>query len=366
MRLFSDDSSSITDPFLRHAYKLALRGEGTTAPNPMVGCVVVNDGRVVGEGWHECAGGPHAEVVALDQAAEGARQATVYVTLEPCAHHGRTPPCADALIERGVSRVVIGMPDPSDAARGGAARLSSAGIDVAFADDPGPFEALNEGWLALVRRNRPWVTAKVACTLDGKVAAFAGARARISSEGSRSVTMNLRAVCDAVLVGARTAVADDPALTSRELDGTDADRQPLRIVLTRETDPSGAALFRDGRGPSALLLPEESPIVVDGSLSQTDIRYAREGGLQAALHALGEQGIARLLVEPGPTLFAALWTEDLIDELVVIHAGIVFGESSPGMFPGSDTGDALKETRRMRVTECAVAGEDAVTVWRRS
>jgi diaminohydroxyphosphoribosylaminopyrimidine deaminase / 5-amino-6-(5-phosphoribosylamino)uracil reductase len=366
MRLFSDDSSSITDPFLRHAYKLAMRGEGTTSPNPMVGCVIVNDDRVVGEGWHERAGGPHAEVVALDQAAQGARGATVYVTLEPCAHDGRTPPCADALIARGVSRVVIGMPDPTDTARGGAERLRSAGVDVTFADDPAPFEALNEGWLTLVRTKRPWVTVKIACTLDGKVAAVAGARAQISGEDSRPVTMKLRAVCDAVLVGARTAVTDDPALTSREADGTDADRQPLRVVLTRDTDPSGAALFSDGRGPSALLLPEDTSFVADDSRSEALIRYARDGGLDAALDALGEQGIARVLVEPGPTLFTALWSEHLIDELIVIHAGVVFGESAPGMLAGAATGDALKENHRMRATECAVAGDDVVTVWRKS
>jgi len=258
------------------------------------------------------------------------------------------------------------MPDPSDAAQGGADRLRSAGIGVTFADDPAPFEALNESWLTLVRKGRPWVTVKIACTLDGKVAAVAGARAQISGEGSRPVTMKLRAVCDAVLVGARTAVADDPALTCREADGTDADRQPLRVVLTRDTDPRTATLFGDGRGPSALLVPEDSPFNADGSRSCGLIRYSRDGGLCAALHALGDQGIARVLVEPGPTLFTALWSEDLIDELIVIHAGLVFGEGAPGMFTGADTGDALKESNRMRVTECAVAGDDAVTVWRRS
>lgn len=365
MRLFSDDSTSITDPYLRHAFDLAVRGAGTTSPNPMVGCVVVNNDVVVGEGWHEQAGGPHAEIVALQRAGQAARGATVYVTLEPCAHHGRTPPCTDALISHGVADVVCGMPDPSDVARGGAERLRSAGIGVSFAEDPVPFEELNKGWLSLVSRRRPWVTVKVACTLDGHVSARAGERTRISGDDSARLTMRLRALADAVVVGARTAHVDAPALTCRTPDGADSRRQPLRVVLTRDTDPSGIGLLGDGRGPAAVLAPDDSDFGgVPAGVER--LAYRREEGLEGALSTLGRHGVTRVLVEPGRELFSALWDGRLIDELVIIHAGTVFGQSAVGMYATGTAGTAVDRGWSMKATESAILGDDAVTVWRKS
>ncbi len=363
MRLFTDDSSSITDPHLRRARELALRGMGTTSPNPVVGCVVVSAGRVVGEGWHERAGGPHAEVVALQAAGDAARGSTVYVTLEPCAHHGRTPPCTEALVAAGVTRVVIGMPDPSETARGGADLLRSAGIEVSFASDPSPFAALNVGWLSLVGRSSPWVTVKVACTLDGRVSAVRGSRTQISSAASSDITMTLRSRADAVLIGAATALVDDPALTVRDRDGSDAQRQPLRVVLARTADVSSASLFADGRGPSALLVPEEASI--DHGLPPQTVRlsYAAPEGLRGAVRALAGYGCASVLVEAGPSLLAAFWAEDLIDEVVLIHAGKVFGEGGVPLLGGTVPTEA---DSRMRAVEAAVVGDDAVTVWRRA
>ncbi|MBE0416441.1 MAG: bifunctional diaminohydroxyphosphoribosylaminopyrimidine deaminase/5-amino-6-(5-phosphoribosylamino)uracil reductase RibD [Coriobacteriia bacterium] len=364
MRLFSDDSTLIADPFLRRAWTLAQRGLGTTSPNPMVGCVVVRDSRVIGEGWHERVGGPHAEAVALVQAGPSACDATAYVTLEPCAHHGRTPPCTDALVKAGVARVVIGMPDPSEVASGGAERLRAAGIDVSFAEDPAPYEALNLGWLTLVRKERPWVTVKIASSLDGKLSAGPGLRTRISGPGSRPVTMRLRAASDAVLVGARTALVDDPRLTVRDEASADAVRQPLRVVMTRTTDPGTCSLFSDGSGPAVLLVPVGSGM---GAPPGAEIlEYSADDGLRGALRVLGARGIARLLVEAGPDLFTALWDENLIDELVVIHAGSAAGADAVGMYAGATTGtdDALGE--RMTAFEAAVAGCDAITVWRRA
>ncbi|HET6498713.1 MAG TPA: bifunctional diaminohydroxyphosphoribosylaminopyrimidine deaminase/5-amino-6-(5-phosphoribosylamino)uracil reductase RibD, partial [Coriobacteriia bacterium] len=257
MRLFADDSALIEEPHLRRAYTLALNGLGTTSPNPMVGCVIVNGGHVVGEGWHERAGGPHAEVVALARAADFARGATAYVTLEPCSHRGRTPPCVDALVRAGISELVLGMADPTPLASGGAERLRHSGMRVTFAADPAPFEELNEGWLSLVRRDRPWVSVKVAATLDGKVAEAPGTRSAISCDDSRAVTMTLRARSDAVMVGASTALTDGCVLTVRGPAGADEPRQPVRVVLSRTTDPTRAPVLSDGRAPAAVLLPAD-------------------------------------------------------------------------------------------------------------
>jgi diaminohydroxyphosphoribosylaminopyrimidine deaminase / 5-amino-6-(5-phosphoribosylamino)uracil reductase len=364
MRLFSDDSSSIADPFLRRAWMLAQRGVGTTSPNPMVGCVIVRNGRVVGEGWHERPGGPHAEVVALRQAGTEAVGATAYVTLEPCAHHGRTPPCTDALVQAGVSQVVVGMPDPSEIASGGAERLRSAGIEVTFAEDPSPFEALNPGWLTLVRESRPWITVKVALSLDGKISAGPAQRTRISGPHSQAVTMRLRAGSDAVMVGARTAIADDSRLTVRDSDGVPAACQPLRVVFTRTTDPAGCSLFRDGRGTTVLLVPQDSALSAPEG-AQT-VTYDPAGGVGSAMRSIAVAGVARVLVEPGQLLFGALWDADLIDELVLIHAGGVAGGEWTGMYAasGSETDEQLEI--RLRPTEAAVTGDDVVTVWQRT
>ena len=365
MRLFSDVSSSIADPYLRHAYKLALRGEGATAPNPMVGCVVLKDSRIVGEGWHERAGGPHAEVMALSQAGSETSGSTVYVTLEPCAHHGRTPPCTEALIAAGVDRVVVGMRDPSEVGGGGGVRLSAAGVDVSFSDDHETFEELNRGWLSLVRDGRPWVTAKVASSLDGALAARTGVRTRISGPGSQPVTMRLRAAADAIVVGSSTALIDDPSLTVRSDEGVDAARQPLRVVLARTTDPGTASLFSDDRAPALMLVPRGSTLSSAIGDEVDVLEYPAEGTLEPALSALGARGIARILIEPGRELFTALWNEDLIDELVVIHAGAAVGVGSAGMYAGTGTDETGELRHRMKAVEAAVVGDDAVTVWRR-
>lgn len=362
MRLFADDSSSISDPYLRRAYELALRGLGTTSPNPMVGCVVVSDGSIVGEGWHERAGGEHAEARALVAAGEKARGATVYVTLEPCAHHGRTPPCTEALISQGVARVVIGAPDPSAVAGGGADRLRDGGVEVKFAPDRAPFDELNNGWLSVVRSGRPWVTVKLGMTLDGKIAALPGVRTAVTSEGSRAVTMSLRKRADAVVIGGTTARIDDPALTARDHTGTDVPRQPVRVLLTAGGLPVRASFLTDGRGPTALLLPEASG--VDSPHDVPLITYEAGGGLASALRALAAHGFSEVLIESGPRLFSSLWDDDLIDELVTIQAGRVFGAIAPGFYEMNDAEGQLVEPRFTAV-ECAVAGGDAVTVWRR-
>lgn len=365
-RLFGDACEVVTDPHMRRALELAERGRGSTAPNPMVGCVLVRDGRVVGEGWHERAGGPHAEIVALTAAGTEARASTAYVTLEPCAHTGRTGPCSDALIAAGVERVVIGLPDPNPAATGGAEALRRAGVLVEFAADTAPFTDLNEEWLHRLSSGRPFVRVKVALTLDGRPALAAGCRSALTGEAARDFTMLLRSRSDAVLVGCGTVAVDDPALTIRDAEGAPAPRQPRRFVLSRTEQPSPEArVFTDGLGAACVLLPDA--LDPDPGLLAVGARfvaYDTAEGLAGALAALAADDVVSLLVEAGPRLFSALAATGLIDELVVLHAGGLGGEQAPSLYVGESQEDPCTLQRDFRATEARVVGNDAVTVWR--
>lgn len=365
MRLFSDVSLRVDDPYLAHAAALAERARGRTWPNPTVGCVIVVDGRIVGEGYHPRAGEPHAEVFALADAGSAARGATAYVTLEPCAHHGRTAPCVDALIAAGVGRVVIGMRDPNAEAAGGAEKLTAAGVDVKFAADPRPFALLNEGWLKRLATGAPRVTAKSAVSLDARVAFALGERASITGPSGREITRRLRARADAVLVSSATVVADDPALTVRSADGVVSEHQPLRVVLAREDVPhADARVFTDGAAPTIVLASDRA----DGRALEAlpsgieIVRWDAEGGLDSAFRALGAHGVGELLVEPGPRLLSALWAEDAIDEYVTVTAGGMAGSAVPVFLGGADReGDTL--VARMRPLEAGIVGDVSVTVW---
>lgn len=368
MRLFTDVAARIDDPMLARAYRLAERGRGTTSPNPLVGCVIVRDGVVVGEGFHARAGGPHAEIVALREAGAAATGATAYVTLEPCNHFGRTPPCSAALIDAGVAAVVIGMPDPNSEATGGASALRAAGIEVRFAEDPAPFAELNESWLHHLLTGRPYVHLKVAVSLDARPTHEQGVRTRVSGAGSSEITMRLREAADAVLVGASTAAADDPALTVRDSDGAAADRQPLRVVLGRTGVPD-ASLFHDGLGEAIALVPGVAELPAGVSATRYDATGDSVSDLDAAFASLADIGVRRVLVEAGPGLFSALWAADRIDELTLIHAGGVFGQGAPALFAldvpvHGKTGAASRLDRRMAALESGVIDGDAVTVWR--
>jgi diaminohydroxyphosphoribosylaminopyrimidine deaminase/5-amino-6-(5-phosphoribosylamino)uracil reductase len=283
----------------------------------VVGAVVVRDGEVVGEGWHERAGGPHAEVVALHAAAERVRGATLYVTMEPCAHHGRTPPCVDRVVEAGVAKVVAGSLDPNPEAGGGLERLRAAGVELELADS---FDARrqNEAWRTWVALRRPFVTYKVAVTLDGRVS-VPGAR-WVSGEESRRLVHELRAASDAVAVGMGTVRADAPSLTARDMGEA---RQPRRLAF--------------GRGP----LPEGSELEL------------RSGALADELAALAEEGVQSLLLEGGPTLASAFLEADLVDKLLLFVAPIL-GGSAP-RFVG-----ALQQPRRLSRFEAAPVGDDVL------
>jgi diaminohydroxyphosphoribosylaminopyrimidine deaminase/5-amino-6-(5-phosphoribosylamino)uracil reductase len=282
---------------LQRALELAGRGRGTTHPNPVVGAVVERDGAIVGEGWHERKGGPHAEVVALEAAGEAARGATLYVTMEPCAHHGTTPPCTEAVLAAGVAKVVAGSLDPNPEAAGGLERLRSAGVEVELVDS---FEAraLNEAWRTWTSLGRPFVTYKVAVTADGRMTQ-PGSR-WITGEESRRLVHELRAASNAVAVGMGTVRADDPGLDARDVPVV---RQPRRLAF--------------GRGP----LPEGSELeLVDGPLDE-------------ALARLGAEGVQSLLLEGGPTLAAAFLDSDLVDKLELFVAPQLAGEGLEAPLP---------------------------------
>jgi len=366
MRLLDDVASRVEDPYLRHAVALALRARGRTAPNPLVGCVVVADGRIVGEGFHSRAGQPHAEVVALADAGASAAGADVYVTLEPCSHHGRTPPCTEALIAAGVSRVVVGMRDPNTEAAGGAGRLAEAGIEVSFAADPAPFAALNAGWLKRLATGCPMVVVKTALSLDGHGAFSAGRRAAITGASGADVTATLRRRADAVLVGAATVIADDPALTVRTSDGIAEEHQPLRVVLVGQHVPAiDSKVFSDSAAPTLVLAGDRAPDeLLSSLLDVVEVqRFSAGEGLVAAFRALGERGIGEVLVEPGPRLLSALWEQRMIDTLVTVVAGGMAGAGSPPPYRGAGDieGSALRHL--MAPVEAGIVGDVAVTVW---
>ncbi len=367
MRLFEDVTLGAAEPYLARALELASTARGATSPNPLVGCVLVRDGVVVGEGFHARVGEPHAEANALAAAGERARGATAYVTLEPCAHEGRTPPCADALIAAGVSRVVVGMPDPNPEAAGGASRLREAGIEVVFAEDDAPYEELNAGWLHRVRTGMPLVTVKSGLSLDARPAFAAGERASMTGVSGLEVTMRLRGASDAVLVSAATVAADDPALTVREATGELAARQPLRVVLCRKTvPPLDARIFTDGLAPTLVLSVGSEDDACAWEPGHLGTQACSGNGLADGLRSLGERGVGELLVEPGPRLLTALWESDLIDRYVVVTAGGMAGAHAPDLFVGEPDRDGDSLVARMRPVEAGIVGDVSVTVWERS
>ncbi len=366
MRLFSDVASRVVDPYLAHAVALAERGRGRTWPNPAVGCVVVADGRIVGEGFHPRAGEAHAEIFALADAGTDAHGADVYVTLEPCAHHGRTPPCTDALIAAGVARVIIGMRDPSAEASGGAEKLAAAGIIVEFADDPKPFSALNTGWFKRLATGQPFVVAKSGLSLDARVAFAAGERASITGPSGAEVTRRLRSAADAVLVSAATVIADDPALTVRDSRGILAENQPLRVVLVRATVPrADARVFADCAAPTLVLASDAADGRALAALPDgvQVMRWRLADGILGSLTALGRHGVGELLVEPGPRLFSTLWEAQAIDEFVTVVAGGLAGTAAPSLFLGEADRDTDSLLRRIAPVEAGIVGDVSVTVW---
>ena len=327
------------EQFMVQALRLAKRAYGQTSPNPMVGAVLVQDGEVIGRGWHHRAGAPHAEIEALADAARRQRSvsgATVYVTLEPCCTHGRTPPCTDALIRAGVTRVVVAAVDPNPRHAGrGLVLLREAGITV----DSGVLEAesnrLNEAFNHWIVHRIPWVTAKSAMTLDGKIATASGESKWITGPKSRSHAQRLRLSADAVLVGVETVLADDPSLTVRTQPGF---RRPawhpvkLRIILdTRARTPLGCRLVSDDGKASTLIVVSESadPAKIAALQARVTVIRApeREGriDLQWLMPELGRMGILHLLVEGGGTVLASFFGASLVHRIAFFYAPRILG-----------------------------------------
>ncbi len=320
---------------MARALRLAERGRYTTAPNPRVGCVIVRGGEVVGEGWHERAGGPHAEVVALAAAGAAARGATAYVSLEPCCHHGRTGPCTEALLEAGVARVVYGADDPNPRVSGeGAARLRAAGIEVPGGLLADQSERLNAGFVTRMRRGRPRVTLKTASSLDGATAMTSGESRWITGEAARRDVQRLRAASCAIVTGVGTVLADDPRLTVRGDQFGAAPRQPLRVVLDSRLRTPADAQVCAAHGALLVHGPDATrPAALPAAAQCVEVPRGPAGlDLAAVLAVLAEREVNDVLVEAGPEVGGAFLDAGLVDELVIYLAPHIMGSESRRQF----------------------------------
>jgi diaminohydroxyphosphoribosylaminopyrimidine deaminase / 5-amino-6-(5-phosphoribosylamino)uracil reductase len=344
---------------MTRALELAQRGLYTADPNPRVGCVLMRDGQVVGEGWHERAGGPHAEAAALGAAGAAARGATAYVTLEPCNHHGRTPPCSDALIAAGVARVVYAIADPNPQAVGGAVKLTAAGIAVASGLLADAAERINAGFLRRMRGGLPWVRVKLAASLDGRTALANGESRWITSKAARSDAQYGRARSSVILTGVGTILADDPALNVRI---PESDRQPLRVVLdSRLRTPSDSRVInREGK---VLVVAAQDDLARRQSLERQDVEVAIVPGpaaqpdLDAVLRLLAARGANEVWVEAGATLAGAFVREGLFDELVVYLAPTLLGPDARALLDLPPLVE-LALRKALRFTGCRAVGDD--------
>ncbi len=322
--------SAIDHAHMAHALRLAERGLYTTQPNPRVGCVIAQVDAVVGEGWHQRAGEPHAEVFALREAGERARGATAYVTLEPCAHHGRTPPCADALIAAGVARVVIAAEDPFPQVAGrGIEKLRAAGITVDVGLMHEAARELNIGFFSRIERGRPWLRVKLAMSLDGRTALANGESKWITGESARADVQRWRARSSAILTGSGTVLADNPQLTVRLPQG-EAFTPPWRVVLDRQFRTPVGSHVLDGSVPTLLL--HAAGADPDHRFQQVEcLPVAGHGGsldLSAVLTLLAERGCNEVHVEAGAALCGALFAAGLVDELLLYVAPLLLGDSA--------------------------------------
>lgn len=343
---------------MARALRLAERGAFTTRPNPMVGCVIAHGDEVVGEGYHQRAGEAHAEVLALQAAGERAKGATVYVTLEPCAHTGRTGPCADVLVEAGVARVVAAMRDPFPQVDGaGFDRLAAAGIEVAHGLMEAQARALNRGYLSRIVRGRPWVRVKLATSIDGRSALANGESKWISGEASRQDVQQWRARAGAIVTGAGTVLADDPSLTVRLGDDTPFE-PPLRVVL----DPGLATIHRgrvrEGDAPTLYVHAPQTKLTrgLSAQLAVVEVEHGRFD-LNAVLKLLAGRGINEVHVEAGATLAAAFMDAGLVDELLLYVAPVLLGSKARPLFDGLNI-EHMADRLQMEIVDSRVIGGD--------
>lgn len=351
---------------MRRALQLARRGWGLTAPNPLVGAVVVRDGRIIAEGWHARFGEAHAEAMALAAAGEQARGADVYVTLEPCTHHGKTPPCADALIAAGVRRVIIACADPNVLAGGGAARLRQAGIEVVLGTCEDEARELNAPFLfAHGRDDRPFVTLKLALSLDGAIAPADRRQYWLTGDSARRQVHRLRAEADAVLVGLGTARADDPDLTVRY--GRRPRVAPRRVVLDRSAElaPTSRLVATARKVPVDVLTAaslDASAATRAAALEGLGVQVHRAPGVPEHLAGLRQRGVRHLFAEGGAGVAGALLNLDSVDRLIIFQAPVLLGAGALAAFGSVDP--TAEGAGRWRVVERRRFGDDLMTVYR--
>lgn len=347
--------------YMKRALTLARKGIGKTAPNPAVGCIIVKNGEVIGEGWHRKAGGPHAEIHALEMAGDAARGADVYVTLEPCCHTGKTPPCSDALIKAGVQRVVVGMTDPNpQVSGGGLAALQQAGIETTCGVLEDACRAINLPFIKHVTTGIPYVTYKCAMTMDGNIATITGESRWISCEESRKYVHRMRSCMDAVMVGVDTVIADNPQLTVRHVRGKD----PLRVIVdTRLRTPESVTVLSGQLSSKTIIATCESN-------PRVHLRYLKQGATivvceadegrvstKDLLQKLGAMGVQSILLEGGSRLAGSMLENNLIDELVFFVAPKLIGSSGFAPFTLSTMTD-MEQAVRLVFTDVSRSGTD--------
>jgi diaminohydroxyphosphoribosylaminopyrimidine deaminase/5-amino-6-(5-phosphoribosylamino)uracil reductase len=347
--------------YMARALRLAERGRYSAHPNPVVGCVLVKQGEIVGEGWHQVAGAAHAEINALQAAGDHARGATAYVTLEPCSHQGKTPPCSVALIEAGVEKVVAAMQDPNPAVAGSGLRLlQEAGIAVQCGLMQGSAEALNPGFLKRMRVKRPYVRLKLAASLDGATAMLNGESQWITGPEARADVQRLRARSGAVMTGIGTVLADDPSLTVRAPDIASHDKQPLRVVLDSK--------LRMPRAAGMLTLPGKTLICCAGDIdgkglpgADTEVlSFGADGDgvdIDKVLQELAARDINEVLVEAGPTLAGVLLQNGFVDELVIYQAAQIMGSQTRNLMD-TPSWISLADRKCLKVTDVRRIGDD--------
>lgn len=367
--------SAEDEHYMQLALQLAQHGRYSTKPNPAVGCVLVKDGQIVGQGWHHKAGLPHAERVALAEAGSNARGTTAYVTLEPCSHHGRTPPCADALVEAGVARVVVAMQDPNPLVAGqGIERLQQAGIDVAAGLLENEARALNPGFIKMMEQQRPYVRVKMASSLDGRTAMANGESQWITGEAARLEVHRLRALSGAIVTGIGTVLADNPGLNVRlpaevlaELQLDEVSAQPLRVVLDPHLSlPLDAKML--GLPGRTIVMTSKETVERNASLAEAMMAQGIELvavsadedrlDIEAVLHYLGqEEQVREVLVESGAIVAGAFMQSGFVDELHCFIAPVLMGNAAKPMFvlPGVES---MSDKIQLQIESVTPFGED--------
>lgn len=342
------------------ALELASRGWGQVSPNPLVGAVIFNADQKVGEGFHASFGSAHAETQAIASAGELARGGTLYVNLEPCNHYGRNPPCVDSIIAAGITRVVVAAEDPNPVAAGGADRLRAAGIRVDFGAREAAARELNAAFFHALGSDRPWVTLKLALSLDGAIASVKRTREWLTNEHSRAMVQRMRANNDAIGVGVETALADDPQLTARTDPPPRVD--PLRVIFDRSARlPASSRLAVTARQVPTLIVTSYG-IEVPDELSHSGVEQLEAGDVAEALKRLHERGVKSLMIEGGAGLAAAFLASGLVDRLVVFRAPIILGAEALNAFAGISSHD-VSHAPRFRLLDSRTLGDDVVTVY---